>query len=512
MKRALLSVSDKTGIVEFARGLQELGFELIASDGTRAVLKEAGLKVRTVEELTGLPAILGGRVKTLHSAIHAGILVRRDLPEQLAEVERLGIEPIDLVAVNLYPFQQVAREKTAEAEVLEAIDIGGPALLRAAAKNYTFVLPVCDPADYPAVLEFLRGGGSDPAFRRRLAAKAFEVTAAFDALVAEYLLGDEPFPDRLVVALERAAILRYGENPHQPGALYRLLTAGPDPVPNIAAARQLWGKELSFNNYLDLDAALSLVAEFTLPTVAIIKHTNPCGVASADTLAEAYRRAHAGDPVSAYGGIIGANRVVDAETAQAIRPFFYEAIVAPGYDEEALEVLKRKRDLRIMVAPLEPAVSSLRSELELRRISGGYLVQTVDRGDPEDLPLKVVTERQPTLEELTEMLFAWRVVRHVKSNAIVITRNQMLVGLGAGQPNRVASVDIALRQAGDRAHGAVLASDAFFPFPDGVEHAAIGGVTAIIQPGGSIRDEEVIRVANRHRIAMVFTGRRHFKH
>jgi len=250
----------------------------------------------------------------------------------------------------------------------------------------------------------------------------------------------------------------------------------------------------------------------TLPTVAIIKHTNPCGVASAETLVEAYRRAHAGDPVSAYGGIIGANRVLDAETAQAIRPFFYEAIIAPGYDEEALEVLKRKRDLRIMVAPFEPAVSSLRSELELRRISGGYLVQTVDRGDPEDLPLKVVTERQPTLEELTEMLFAWRIVRHVKSNAIVITRNRMLVGLGAGQPNRVASVDIALRQAGDRAHGAVLASDAFFPFPDGVEHAAVGGVTAIIQPGGSIRDEEVIRVANRHRIAMVFTGRRHFKH
>jgi phosphoribosylaminoimidazolecarboxamide formyltransferase/IMP cyclohydrolase len=538
--RAILSVSNKHGVIEFARGLHQLGVELYSTGGTKRVISEAGIAVHSISDLTGFPEILDGRVKTLHPHIHGGLLARRQNANDLEEIARHGIAPIDLVCVNLYPFAEtVAAPSVTLSDALEQIDIGGPTLLRAAAKNHPDVVVVCDPADYERVLDQLRAGGVGAAMRRQLAAKAFQHTAAYDTIIAEYLRGDRDlFPAQLTLALEKVRDLRYGENPHQQAAFYREVS----PVMSglrITNARQLHGAELSFNNILDADAALGAVADFVAPTVAIVKHNNPCGLATRPSLAEAYQRAFEGDMVSAYGGIVALNRPVDAETARRIAETFYEVIIAPSFDDDALAILTKKRNLRLLAVGdwlanqpprraidgddwerlvaeaherSQPPVGHLPVEYDLRRVSGGLLVQTRDAAPVDPLHLTVVSARRPTLEELTDLLFAWRACRHIKSNAIVLAKDLMMIGMGAGQPNRVTSVGLALERAGDRAPGSVLASDAFFPFPDGVERAAKGGVTAIIQPGGSIRDDEVIKTVNHYGMAMVFTGMRHFRH
>ena len=539
--RALLSVAQKEGIVSFAQALQALGAELISTGGTAAELAAAGLPVKQVSDLTGFPEILGGRVKTLHPTIHGGILAKRDEPEQMQQLAEHHIAPIDLVVCNLYPFVQTISQPGASLEqALEQIDIGGVTLLRAAAKNFEHVVVVVRPSDYETVLRELQEHGAvHLETRRRLATYAFQHTASYDTHIATYLrqLDSTLFPDEFTIALEKIQPLRYGENPHQEGAFYRWEKTGPgllkpaeghkaggqtphtaQQMPTVAGAAMLQGKELSFNNILDLDAALNAVASFTVPTAVIIKHTNPCGLAcDKEHLVEAYRRAHQGDTVSAYGGIIGFNRVVDADTANELAPIFYEAIIAPGYEPAALEVLNKKKNLRLLAtnAPISPPATKSAFapwQLDVRRVSGGFLVQTPDLITEQELRCQVVTEREPTLEEVTDLLFAWKAVKHVKSNAIVLAKKLMVIGVGAGQTNRVYSVQIAVEKAADRARGSVLASDAYFPFPDGVEAAAKAGVTAIIQPGGSIRDDEAIRMANRYAIAMLVTGQRHFRH
>ena len=514
--RALLSVSDREGIVELARGLTDAGAEIFATDGTRAHLTDAGLEnIRPVSELTETNEILGGRVKTLHPKIFAGLLARRDQPDHLAQLAEQNIEQIDLVVVNLYPFAQTVREPaTSLDQALEQIDIGGVALLRAAAKNFPGVAAVSSPTQYASVLRDIKTLGSvSPETRQKLAAEAFALTATYDAQIASYLnaASGTVFPTRLTMVVEKKADLRYGENPHQLGAFYT------DPAHaggSISAAHQIAGKDLSFNNLLDLDAAWTISSDFKTPAVAIVKHGNPCGLASVVDLAEAFRLALEGDSVSAYGGVIGANRTIDEPTARAIRPGFFEAIVAPGYTPEALEILRTKRGFEIVEVP--PAVSEIDElgigRFDFKRIGGGLLVQTFDEMEEDRDKLQPVTQRRPTLEELTDLLFAWRAVRHVKSNAVVLAKKHAMVGMGAGQPSRVVSVEVALRKAGERAPLSVMASDAYFPFPDGIQIAAQAGVTAIIQPGGSIRDEMAIEVADRHHMAMVFTGRRHFKH
>jgi phosphoribosylaminoimidazolecarboxamide formyltransferase / IMP cyclohydrolase len=540
--RALLSVADKTGIETLARGLRALGIEIISTGKTGAALTSAGIENLSVADVTGFPEILDGRVKTLHPAVHGGILARRDDEAQLAELAEHQIAPIDIVVCNLYPFARVSADPHAALEtVVEQIDIGGVTLLRAAAKNFVYVTVVTRPDDYPAVLYELEAGGSTSTdTRRRLAILAFQHTAFYDTAIAEYLRRDtaeEVMPDEFTIGLRRLQTLRYGENPHQRAALYSWGGYGygtsradstdqaagnpadtVEQTPTVAGAHMHHGKELSFNNLLDLDAALNCVASFTVPTAVIIKHTNPCGLACADPLVEAYRHAHSGDPVSAYGGILGFNREVDAEAATEIAPMFYEAIIAPSYSEAALQILVGKKNLRLLSTgtPIGPdaVFSDTRdpNRLDVRRISGGMLIQTPDVVTAQDIQCSPVTERTPTLEEVTDLLFAWKAVQHVKSNAIVLARNLMVVGVGAGQMNRVYSVQIAVDRAGSRARGSVLASDAYFPFADGVEAAAKAGITAIIQPGGSIRDEESIRMANRYGIAMVVTGKRHFRH
>ncbi len=546
--RALLSVADKEGLVPFARGLGELGIELYSTGGTARELMDAGIAVKSVSEITGFPEILGGRVKTLHPAVHGGILARRDDAGHMAELAKHGIAPIDLVVCNLYPFAEaVARGDATLEQALEEIDIGGVTLLRAAAKNFPAVTVVVRPEDYGVVLDELATMGETLAeTRRRLAAIAFQHTALYDTAIAEYLrrgTQDELFPPELTFGMKRLFTLRYGENPHQAAALYawgrtpagldehadRAVTTaqgahagngatGAKAPPSVAGARLLQGKELSFNNLIDLDAALNAVASFASPTAVVIKHTNPCGLACGDTLVESYRRAHGGDPVSAYGGILGFNRPVDEATASELSQIFYEAIIAPGYTPEALAILTPKKNLRLLATdiPIGPATVATDAHdpyrLDVRRVSGGLLIQTADVISEQDVPRKVVSEREPTLDEVTDLLFAWKAVQHVKSNAIVLAKKLTVVGVGAGQMNRVYSVQIAVDRAGDRARGTVLASDAFFPFPDGVETAAKAGVTAIIQPGGSIRDDEAVRMANRYGIAMIVTGQRHFRH
>ncbi len=514
--RALLSVSDREGIVELAKGLIDAGAECFATDGTRAHLDKAGIKgIRPVSELTETNEILGGRVKTLHPKIFAGLLARRDQPDHLAQLAEHGIEQIDIVVVNLYPFAQTIRQpNTALDHALEQIDIGGVALLRAAAKNFPGVAAVSSPTQYASVLRDVKTQGSvSPETRQKLAGEAFAVTAAYDAQIASYLnvASGTVFPSRLTMVVEKKADLRYGENPHQLGAFYT------DPAHaggSISGAHQIAGKDLSFNNLLDLDAAWSIASDFKTPAMAIVKHGNPCGLASVVDLAEAFRLALEGDSVSAYGGVIGSNRTIDDAAARAIRPGFFEAIVAPGYTPEALEILRTKRGFEIVEVP--PAPDDLDElgigKFDFKRIGGGVLVQTIDNLEEDRDKLQPVTQRRPTLEELTDLLFAWRAVRHVKSNAIVLAKKHAMVGMGAGQPSRVVSVEVALRKAGERAPLSVMASDAYFPFPDGIQIAAQAGVTAIIQPGGSIRDEMAIEVADRHHMAMVFTGRRHFKH
>ncbi|NLF00146.1 MAG: bifunctional phosphoribosylaminoimidazolecarboxamide formyltransferase/IMP cyclohydrolase [Anaerolineales bacterium] len=503
LNRCLISVYDKSGLETFARALTERSVELIASGGTARALREAGMGVREVSDLTASPEILGGRVKTLHPAIHGGILSRRTLADQ-AQLEDLGWGEIDLVAVNLYPFEQTASDPSATLEqVVEQIDIGGVALLRAAAKNFAHVAVVCDPDDYGTILDELRAHGDVRLeTRRALAVKAFAHTASYDAAIQRYLAGPHrpAFPDRMVLGLAKFGELRYGENPHQQAALY--LQSG---VTGPLGGELLQGKALSYNNLLDLDAAGRTAAAFERPTIVIVKHLSPCGVASADALADAFALALACDPVSAYGGVIAANRPFDAATARALGDLFVEAIAAPGFSEEARQVLASRSNCRLVA--LSEAIPD---SLEYRSVRGGLLVQERDMGDAAEW--QVVSQRAPSEAEMAALRFAWRAVAHVKSNAILLAQGEAAVGIGGGLPSRVDAVRLAATKAGDRAVGAVMASDAFFPFADGVEAAAEAGVTAVVEPGGSVRDDQVIAAADRLGLALCFTGVRHFRH
>lgn len=505
-KRALISVSNKDGVVEFAQGLEALGWEMISTGGTYDLLKRSGVNVTKVSDVTGFPEILDGRVKTLHPGIHGGILARR-IPEHMQQLEKNKIDPIDMVVVNLYPFRETIQKPGVTLEdAIENIDIGGPTMIRSAAKNYQDVIVVVEPREYPAILDELQEQGKISAeMRFKLAKQAFAHTGFYDSMIAQYLgdLTGEKFPDILVWGGEKIQEMRYGENPHQSAAFYRQALA----VGGLPLAKQLNGKELSYNNMVDAEAAFALVMEFEESACVIIKHTNPCGAAIGKNLSEAYCRAFNADPVSAYGGIIAFNRPVDAETARQAAEPFMEVIIAPGYEASALSILCAKKNLRVLELPMDRQAG-----LQMKSVVGGMLVQDLDT-IPLDLnELKVVTERKPSAEELAELAFAWKVVKHVKSNAIVVTRDNTSLGVGAGQMNRVGSAKLALEQAGDRSRGAVLASDAFFPFKDTVELAAEYGITAIIQPGGSVRDQLSIDECNRRGIAMVFTGVRHFKH
>jgi len=524
IQRALLSVSDKTGLIEFARGLAAASVELVSTGGTAERLRAAGLPVQDVAAVTGFPEMLDGRVKTLHPAIHGGLLAVRNNPAHQAALQAHGIRPFDLVVVNLYPFEAtVARPGIGLAKAVEQIDIGGPSMLRSAAKNFEGVAVLVDPADYPAALSEIESTGaiSRPT-RFALARKAFAHTARYDQRIAAFLdrvmlegsapdgpalLAPAGFPARLHLALEKVQELRYGENPHQRAAFYRHAGA----ATGLAAARQLQGKELSHNNLLDLQAAWDLVREFDEPVVAIVKHTNPCGVATGPSLLAAFRRARATDPVSAYGGILALNRPLDGPTAAALAEFFAEAVIAPGYAPEALTALQGKKNLRLLELPAAAAPDPS-TDLDVRRVAGGLLVQEPDRLDLDPATLRVVTRRAPTPAEERALRFAWKVVKHVKSNAIVLASEEATVGIGAGQMSRVDSAKLACLKAQSPTQGTVLASDAFFPFRDGVDAAAEAGVTALIQPGGSIRDAEVIAAADLHGMAMLFTGIRHFRH
>ena len=517
--RALISVANRAGLIELAGELQAQNIDIFSTSGTANALEVAGISAGLVSELTQFPEILEGRVKTLHPAIFGGILARRDIPAHVEELSIHGITPIDVVVVNLYPFAQtISRPETTLAEAQEQIDIGGVSLIRAAAKNFQYVIVLVRPEDYePVMQEWREQGQVSLETRRRLAAIAFQHTASYDTAIAEYLRTGtlEYFPQELTLSVQLRQSLRYGENPHQHAAFYRWAASSPSSkYPTVAGAEVLHGKQLSYINILDLDAALAAVGSFTAPTVAIIKHTNPCGLACNETLIEAYKKAHMGDTVSAYGGIIGCNRPVDAATADEISQLFYEAVIAPDFTPEALAILQKKKNLRLLAThcPIRPGSMNRQRRLEVRSVSGGLLLQTPDVVEEPEIAYQVTSEREPTLEELTDLFFAWKVVRHVKSNAIVLAHKLAVVGVGAGQMNRVTSVRLAVEKAADRARGSVLASDAFFPFPDGVEAAAKAGVTAIIQPGGSIRDDVVIRMANHFAIAMIFTGKRHFRH
>ena len=508
--RAILSVSDKKGIVEFARGLNELKVEIFSTGGTKKALQEAGVPVHSVSDITGFPEILDGRVKTLHPMIHGGILARRDVKDHMSQLKEKKITPIDMVVVNLYPFvQTVSKEGVTLTDALENIDIGGPTMIRASAKNFPSVLVVVDPADYTPILEKLRAGEISIDERKRLAQKAFQHTAIYDTAISSYLRPkEETFPTEMTVAMHKIQDLSYGENPHQKAAFYKEEIIGKG-EPGIANAVQLSGKELSYNNIIDLDSAIRAACEFSEPTIAIIKHTNPCGLASHKSLAEAYRRALTGDPVSAFGGIVASNRRIDENTAEEICKTHFDAMIAPGYQKDALEMLK-KRNMRILTINDIPPKRT--SNLELRRVSGGgFIVQTADY-TADEIPMKAMSKREPTKQEIENLIFAWRAVKHIKSNAIVLVKDNQILGMGAGQPSRVDSVAIAIKKAGERAKGSVLGSDAFFPFPDGVELAGEAGVTAIIEPGGSKKDNEAIEAANKYNIAMVFTGMRHFRH
>jgi phosphoribosylaminoimidazolecarboxamide formyltransferase/IMP cyclohydrolase len=526
IRRALLSVSDKSGLIELARGLQAFGVELISTGGTRKVLTEAGLAVSDISKVTGFPEILDGRVKTLHPKIHGGLLAVRDNPQHAATLATQGIEPIDMVVCNLYPFQQtVAKPGATHEEIIENIDIGGPSMVRSAAKNYHDVAVITSPEQYPAILEELRSsnGALSLETRQHLAGAAFARTSAYDLAISHYFARQAeqgPLRRHLDLRFARKMPLRYGENPHQQAAFY--IEPGVA-HPCVATAEPLHGKELSYNNILDLDSAFNLVNEFGEPAAVVIKHNNPCGAAIGATLEEAFRKAYEGDPLSAYGGVLAFNREVDEATAvQVTEPKrFIECVIAPGYSDAAFRVLTTrptwKNSVRLLrTGPLAGDDARLTYgsyRLDIRRVDGGLLVQTRDLRGADDFDnLKVVTKRQPTAAELADLRFAWLVCKHVKSNAIVLARDGMLVGVGAGQMSRVDSVEIAVRKAAGRAAGSVLASDAFFPFRDNVDEAAKAGVTAIVQPGGSMRDADSIAACDEHRLAMVFTGVRHFRH
>ena len=508
-RRALISVSNKEGLVAFARELVDLAFELVSTGGTAQTLKDAGFSVTEVETVTGFPEILDGRVKTLHPKIHGGLLAKLNEPAHVDTLRTHEISPFDLVCVNLYPFQATISKPCCTIEdAIENIDIGGPSMLRSAAKNHEYVTVVVEPQDYALVVEELKKGGLDGALRRKLAAKAFRHTAAYDALVARYLtdLVGEEFPERMTLTYELEQNLRYGENPQQRAAFYRAPLA---PAHSFVQARQLQGKELSYNNINDANAALSLVAEFTQPAAVAMKHMNPCGVGIGTTVEEAFSRAFASDPVSIFGGIVAFNRPVDANTARMLHQIFLEIIIAPSFSAEALHVLQDKKNLRLLTLPM---AEQGQGGLRYVSVSGGMLAQTEDDGALDEETLRVVTKREPTPQELEALKFGWKVCKHVKSNAIVVNTGEMTLGVGAGQMNRVGAAEIALRQAKRKAQGAVLASDAFFPMDDTVELAAKAGIAAIIQPGGSIRDQDSIVKADQYGIAMVFTGVRHFRH
>ncbi len=503
MKGALISVSDKTGVVDFARGLQEAGFEIISSGGTAEVLAEAGVKVNKVADLTGAPEILDGRVKTLHPKIHGGILADRRKDSHVAELAKHGIAPIDLVVVNLYPFEQtVARPEVTEDDAIENIDIGGPAMVRAAAKNWHSVAVVVTPDHYDIILDEIRDSGEVSLdTRRTLAVEAFRHTSAYDAAIVDYFGADESWPERMVISATKIMDLRYGENPHQEAAFYAT-----GAQQGLAGAEQLHGKALSYNNLLDTNAAYELVSELDEYACAIIKHSNPCGVAIASSIHEAYVRAYECDTTSAFGGIIALNSLCTQAAAEEIAKIFCEVVIAPSFEPGALEVLTAKKNLRILQAPLFTL-----SDTEVRRVAGGLLLQTSD-GPDDATGAKVVTKTQPTEEQLADLRLAWTIVKHVKSNAIVLVKDGAAVGVGAGQMSRVESTQLAARRAGERAAGTVCASDAFFPFRDGLDAAVEAGAVAVIQPGGSVRDDEVIEAADEHGIPMLFTGRRHFRH
>ena len=512
--RALISVSDKTGVVEFVTGLVELGAEVLSTGGTAKALREAGIQVTDVAAYTGSPEILEGRVKTLHPKIHGGLLGRRRIPSHVAEMNEQGIGAIDVVVVNLYPFEAaIAKSDCAFEHAIENIDIGGPSMLRSAAKNHEDVIAVVDPGDYPRVLSALKAAAVTAQLRRELAMKVFQHTARYDGLIAGYLErqaeGTEArFPAMLSLQYERVETLRYGENPHQQGAFYREMTSGES---SVSRAKVLHGKAMSYNNYLDANAALELVKEFTETAVVIVKHNNPCGVGLGASPVEAYGRARETDPVSAFGGVIAFNRPVDLQAAKAMTATFVEVVVAPGYSAEAIDELRRKKDLRLL--DIGTLGSTTRGGLDLKKLVGGLIVQDRDLGALSDLhALEVLTRRRPTEDEYAACAFAWKVCKHVKSNAIVYARTGQTVGIGAGQMSRVDSVKLAGMKAVLPVKGAVMASDAFFPFRDGLDVAAQAGITAVIQPGGSIRDQETIQSADEHDMAMILTGMRHFRH
>ncbi|MNB73563.1 Bifunctional purine biosynthesis protein PurH [compost metagenome] len=513
IKRALVSVSDKQGIVDFCRELSSLGVEIISTGGTSTLLAKEGVPVIGISDVTGFPEIMDGRVKTLHPAVHSGLLAVRDNEEHTRQMKELGLDYIDLVVVNLYPFAAtIAKPDVTYEEAIENIDIGGPTMLRSAAKNHAFVSVVVDSADYGQVLEEIRAGGDTTLeTRKRLAAKVFRHTAAYDALISDYLsnVTGDPLPERFTVTYEKIQDLRYGENPHQKAAFYRKpLASGA----SLTTAEQLHGKELSYNNINDANAALQIVKEFDEPAVVAVKHMNPCGVGVGESILNAFQKAYDADPVSIFGGIVAANRYIDSDTANLLKDIFLEIVLAPGFTDEALEILTKKKNIRLLKISELGAAADRKSSLVITTVEGGMVVQDSDVHSITADDLQVVTDRKPTEEELKQLLFGWKVVKHVKSNAIVLAADNMTVGVGAGQMNRVGSAKIAIEQAGDKAKGAVLASDAFFPMGDTVEEAAKAGITAIIQPGGSVRDEESIKAANEHGIAMVFTGVRHFKH
>ncbi|WP_342536304.1 bifunctional phosphoribosylaminoimidazolecarboxamide formyltransferase/IMP cyclohydrolase [Sporosarcina sp. FSL K6-3508] len=509
-KRALLSVSDKSGILEFAQELEQLGYELLSTGGTMKHLKDNGVSVTAVDEITGFPEIMEGRVKTLNPMIHGGLLAKQDDPAHQAQMEEHGIQPIDVVCVNLYPFKEtISKPDVTEDDAIENIDIGGPAMLRASAKNHAYVTVIVDSTDYEDVLKELKAEGSTTLpTRRRLAAKVFRHTAAYDALISGYLteLAGEQFPEQVTYTYELKQPLRYGENPHQQAAFYSR-PLGSDF--SIAYAEQLHGKELSYNNIQDANAAIQIVKEFAEPAAVAVKHMNPCGVGTGKTIAEAFSKAYEADPVSIFGGIIALNKEVDRETAAQLADIFLEIVIAPSFTEEAIETLTKKKNIRLLTISFEQQKNDQWNTVS---VEGGLLMQQPDSYGFEEADIKVATDREPTEAEWNAMKLGWAVVKHVKSNAIVVTDEHMTIGVGAGQMNRVGAANIALTQAGERAKGAALASDAFFPMDDTVEAAAKAGITAIIQPGGSVKDADSIKKANDYGITMVFTGVRHFKH
>lgn len=511
VRRALVSVSDKTGLVPFAKELDKLGVEIISTGGTHKLLEQEGIKVTGISEVTNFPEILDGRVKTLHPFIHGGLLAVRDNEEHQQQVKQHEIEPIDLVIVNLYPFAEtIAKPDVEFLDAIENIDIGGPSMLRSAAKNHAYVTVVVDQQDYAEVLAQLQESGEVAhETRQRLAAKVFRHTAAYDSLIGQYLSEqlEQKTPEKLTVTFEKVQDLRYGENPHQQAAFYKHPLAAPG---TIASAQQLHGKELSYNNINDADAALSIVKEYSQPAIVAVKHMNPCGVGIGTTIEEAYDKAYSADPVSIFGGIIAANQPIDGATAEKMKEIFLEIILAPDFTEEALHILTKKKNLRLLKMGQWP--QQAQGQLRYQSIAGGLLVQEQDLHQVEQGSVEVVTERKPSPEELEQLIFAWKVVKHVKSNAIVLAKDSQTIGVGAGQMNRVGAAKIAIEQAGSKSEGSFLASDAFFPMADTVQEAAKAGVKAIIQPGGSIKDADSIAEANRHGIAMVFTAVRHFKH